>query len=73
MIGALIGGKAVEIGRRKAAIYWQILAIIGACITQIGNVPMLCFGRFLSGITAGISNNVMGKALDDTIPVEASG
>ena len=22
MIGALIGGKAVEIGRRKAAIYW---------------------------------------------------
>ena len=34
---------------------------------------MLTFGRVLSGITAGIANNVMGKALDDTVPVEASG
>ena len=34
---------------------------------------MLCFGRFLSGITGGITNNAMGKSLDDTIPVEVSG
>ena len=72
-IGALIGGKAIEIGRRKAALYWQLLAIVGAGVTQIGNVPMLCLGRLLSGITAGVINNVMGKSLDDTVPVEVSG
>ena len=73
MIGALIGGKAIKNGRRKAAIYWLLLAIIGACVTMIGNIPSLCFGRFLVGIAAGVVNNVMGKSLDDTIPVEVSG
>lgn len=73
MAGSLIGGKVIETGRRKAALYWQVLAIVGAAITQIGTVPWLCFGRFLNGITAGIATNVMGKSLDDTVPVEASG
>ena len=73
MIGALIGGKAIQIGRRKAAIYWQTLAILGAAITMFGNIPMLCLGRFFCGITAGVLNNVMGKSLDETIPVEIFG
>ena len=42
-------------------------------MTQIGSVSMLCIGRFLCGITAGIANNIMGKSLDETIPVESSG
>ena len=73
MIGALFGGKAIKIGRRKAAIYWQLLAILGAGITMIGTIPTLCLGRFLCGITAGILNNVMGKSLDETVPVEIFG
>ena len=73
MIGALIGGKAIQVGRRKAAIYWQFLAIVGSGITMICTVPTLCLGRFLCGITAGVVNNVMGKSLDETIPVKASG
>ena len=33
-----------------------------------------CFtaGRFLVGIASGISNNVMGKSLDETVPSEVS-
>ena len=40
---------------------------------MIGNVPMLCLGRFVAGITAGIANNVMGKSIDETVPLEVQG
>ena len=40
---------------------------------MIGNVPALCIGRIMNGVTAGVANNVMGKSLDDTVPVEVSG
>ena len=73
MIGALIGGRAIGIGRRKAAILWQMLAIVGTGLTMIGNVSMLCLGRFLAGVTGGVVANVMGKSLDETIPGEVQG
>ena len=50
-----------------------MLAICGAGLTMIGNVPMLCLGRFVAGITAGIANNVMGKSIDETVPLEVQG
>ena len=33
-----------------------------------------CFavGRFLIGISGGIYNSVMGKSLDETVPIEVS-
>lgn len=69
-VGALVGGRAISIGRRKAALYWQCLAIVGAGVTMIPHPLMFCLGRFLAGITAGIAGNVMGKSIDETIPAE---
>ena len=72
-MGTLVGGRAVSIGRRKAGIYWQLLAVVGAGITMVPNAIMFCVGRFLAGITSGIAGNVMGKSIDETIPAEVQG
>ena len=66
--GSLIGEKTVIIGRRKAAILTQVLAIIGAGLTMVLNLKMICFGRFLCGFTAGHANIVMDKSLRESVP-----
>ena len=61
MVGSLVGGKTITIGRRKAAIYVEILAIVGAGISLVRTVPTICLGRFLYSVTAGHTNIIMGK------------
>ena len=72
-LGSLLGGKTVQIGRRKAGIYMQILAIFGAGITLERTIPTICFGRFLYSIAAGHLNIIMGKSIDETLPISISG
>ena len=71
--GSLVGGKTVTIGRRKAAILTQLLAIVGAALTMVLNLPMICIGRFICGITSGHANIIMSKSIDETVPSEVSG
>lgn len=73
MVGSLVGGKTITIGRRKAAIYVEILAIVGAGISLVRTVPTICLGRFLYSVTAGHTNIIMGKSIDETLPSELSG
>ena len=40
---------------------------------MVPTIPTFCIGRFLVGVTGGIINNVMGKSLDETIPVAIQG
>ena len=72
-LGSLIGGKTVTIGRRRTAIYLELLAIVGAVITLVRTVPTICLGKFLYGVTAGHTNIVMGKSIDETLPIAISG
>ena len=71
-IGCLAGGMAISIGRRKAGLIWQLLAIAGAGICMVTHPICFAIGRLLIGIAAGIFNNVMGKSLDETVPIEVS-
>ena len=46
---------------------------MGAAITLVRTVPTICVGRFLYSVTAGHMNIIMGKAIDETLPVSISG
>ena len=65
-----MGGMAISNGRRRAGLVWQIPAIVGAFICMAENPYCFAIGRFLVGITGGIYTTVMGKSLDETIPIE---
>ena len=69
-IGSLMGGMAISNGRRRAGLVWQIPAIVGAFMCMVENPYCFAIGRFLVGITGGIYTTVMGKSLDETIPIE---
>jgi MFS family permease len=71
-IGSLTAGNVITIGRRKAAIYAQIVAIVASLCCQYMTFPSLCLGRFLLGLAAGLLNIVMGKSLDETVPPKYS-
>ena len=46
----------------------EVVAFIGGLITQILNVPIICLGRFMYGLTAGHATVIMAKAVDETFP-----
>jgi MFS family permease len=41
-------------------------------MTLIQNLQMICLGRFLLGLAAGVLNIVMGRSLDETVPAKYS-
>ena len=71
-LGSFLGGKAITLGRRKAAILTQSTALVGGCLTQILNVPTICIGRLLYGIAAGTASLIMAKSIVETVPGELS-
>lgn len=66
--GSLLGGKTITIGRRKAALIMQIVALVGGIFTQYLHVATLCIGRFMYGFAAGHLNIIMAKSIDETMP-----
>ena len=42
-------------------------------MTMVLNLPMICLGRFICGITSGHANIIMSKSIDETVPSEVSG
>ena len=53
--GALSGGFSEKLGRRKYLIIIDIVAIVGSVINCIPSTPTFMIGRFIGGITAGVS------------------
>ena len=67
-IGALTSGPMISIGRRRAGMLTQLIAIAGAGICMIERPDCFAIGRLLIGITAGHTNTVMGVSIAETIP-----
>ena len=72
-LGSFLGGKIISLGRRKAALLTQAMALVGGCLTQILNVPTMCIGRLLYGIAAGTASLIMAKSIIETVPGELGG
>ena len=58
----------MKIGRRRALIVMEVVALVGGLITLVLNVPVICLGRFMYGLTAGHVTIITAKAVDETFP-----
>ena len=67
-IGALTTGPLISIGRRRAGMLTQLIAITGGCICMIERPDCFAVGRLLLGITAGHTNGVMVISIAETVP-----
>jgi MFS family permease len=68
-IGAVIGGKLIENGRRSAFIKYNLLAILASLIMQYLSLFTLCLGSFLQGICIIIVQISISKMINESIPV----
>jgi MFS family permease len=72
-IGSLLGGMAVQKGRRRAIFIFDFFTIVGAGICQYLSVPTLCLGRFICGFAAGVLNIALSKSIIETVPEKYTG
>ena len=69
-IGSFMGGRLLSLGRRKAMIVAQLIAITGSLVSMIGVTWALTLGRIFVGISSGISNPVFGRFVVENMPGE---
>ena len=67
-IGAILGGKLMMIGRRRAEFVNIGLGILGLGITMFLNFPCLLIGRFLYGLSAGLIGAITPRYIEETCP-----
>jgi MFS family permease len=72
-IGSLLGGLAVQKGRRRAIFIFDLMTICGSVICQYLSVPTLCLGRFICGLAAGVLNIALSKSIIETVPEQYTG
>ena len=69
LLGAIGGGVIIKFGRRKVLLWFNIVAAIAITLTMFLSVELICLGRLLFGICAGVFLVAAPKMLDETIPV----
>lgn len=72
-VGSFSGGIAIQMGRRKTSIIFNILSVISLCTTLILSLPAIVIGKFLFGFSSGVINVAHTKMLDETVPVDLLG
>ena len=55
MIGAVVGGKIMSYGRRRAVFIANAIGIVGSLLSVILNFELILVGRLLFGICAGMN------------------
>jgi MFS family permease len=69
MVGALLGGIIMKIGRRRSLFVCVAIGSIGCLITiGIKNFTMLIIGRVLYGISTGLMTSITPKFIYELIP-----
>lgn len=67
-IGSILGGKFAQLGLRNCIIIFDIVALIGTGISLVSNMVVLCIGRFVFGIAAGVLVSVGPGIITETCP-----
>lgn len=67
-IGAIFGGRVVQLGRRKSYIIATSIGILGVCLTLIENIYSIITGRFLFGLSSGIYSGTIPRFIEETVP-----
>jgi len=74
VVGAFMGGPMSSLGRWKSIIIMCIVGIVGNVMTFFFmSYPVLLFGKFLSGLSAGGINVFCPKYIMESSPKEVSG
>lgn len=69
-IGAIIGGKIITYGRRRAVLIFDLLGIVGSCLSIISNFYVILIGRLVYGFAAGVLVTACPKIVEETVPSE---
>ena len=67
-IGAILGGKIIAYGRRRAVLIFNIIGIIGSLLSVITNFYVILLGRLTFGFAAGVLVTACPKIVEETIP-----
>lgn len=73
LIGSLIAGKLISLGRHKAIHQMNVLVVLGTGISLVRTIPTLIIGRFISGFAAGVLTAAMTKCIVETLPGDIAG
>jgi len=73
MIGSLISGPLIGMGRRKAILFCNLAAAVFTGLTLIETVPTILIGRLGIGICGGIANGCVGKSVVENVSSRLSG
>ena len=68
-VGAIMGGKFVQKGRRRTLIIFNVIVIFSCVPMCILNFYCLMFGKLLFGFAAGVLSVAAPKMLDETVPI----
>jgi MFS family permease len=66
--GSIFGGKVVSLGLRRVIIIFDLVAIIACFISIVPNMIVLCIGRFIFGIAAGVLVSTGPSIIAETVP-----
>lgn len=69
-LGAICGGRLIQIGRRRSIFVICTIGIIGNLITiNIDSFVCMCIGRVLYGFSGGLFSSIVPKYMEETIPL----
>lgn len=71
-VGSILGGKLIKHYMRKVVVTFNFVAMIGCLISVIKNYEVICFGRFIHGLSAGVLSASSSTLLGGTVPPHLS-
>jgi len=73
-LGALSAGKiAASIGRRKAMLLIDVIALVGTGLTLITEPHAMVFGRLIQGFCVGANSSLVPLYISEVAPTEIAG
>ena len=67
-VGSLFGGNMIRNGRHRALLVGNCAAVLGSLMSIYAQFHVICVGRFIVGLSAGILMAASPKVIEETIP-----
>jgi MFS family permease len=65
-----MGGNIISYGRKSSIIHFSNLAIIACILSMDSSMEIICLGRFLYGLAAGVLLCAAPKIVSETVPTQ---
>lgn len=73
MIGSGLGGKIIQLGRRRSLIIFNWFCMVSSVFKCIAIFECLLVGRFIYGFSAGVFSCAVPVLISETVPARLSG